>query len=67
MPKRIVLKESDGDDEELDNLIREFCQENDIGKMQGCPKCGFLAGDFLHLFCTHKYCPMREWRNQRKR
>jgi hypothetical protein len=63
--KRIKLKETKGENEELDELVREFCRENDVAKMKGCPKCGFSAGDFLHLFCTHKYCPLREWRLSR--
>jgi hypothetical protein len=47
---------------ETDELIKEFCRENDVGKMAGCPKCGMTGKDLmLCFFCQHEYCPIREW------
>lgn len=49
---------------EQDELIKEFCRENDVGKMKACPKCAMGGQDAaLTMFCTHRYCPIREWRN----
>lgn len=45
---------------DADDLVREFCRENDIGKMAACPKCAMEA-DPLSFFCQHQYCPIREW------
>lgn len=49
---------------EQDALVREFCRENDVGKMKGCPKCGMGTNENLvfAFFCTHTYCPVRDWR-----
>ena len=50
-----------------DDLVREFCRDNDVGKMKGCPKCGMGGKDLmLTMFCTHPYCPIREWRAAKK-
>lgn len=64
--KKIKLAEvkSKEKEEALDELVREFCRENDVGKMSGCPKCGFKAGDYLNNFCQWHYCPLREWRTK---
>lgn len=66
MNSRIKLTETAEPNEALDNLVREFCAENDVGKMKGCPKCGFKSDDPLSLFCTWSYCPVREWREAKK-
>jgi hypothetical protein len=51
-----------------DELIREFCKENDVGKMQGCPKCGMKGRDLmLFQFCLHTYCPLKEWADTKRR
>lgn len=49
-----------------DERVKELCKTLDVGKLTKCPKCGM--GDegssemMLSPFCTHKYCPFREWR-----
>jgi hypothetical protein len=55
---------------ETDEMIREFCAENDVGQMKGCPKCGIgCNGESLIFcnFCQHPYCPIREWRANRRK
>jgi hypothetical protein len=50
-----------------DDRIRAFCRTTDVGKLKECPKCGMGAGGksemMLAHFCTHKYCPFRDWKN----
>ena len=49
-----------------DERVRELCKTLDVGKLTKCPKCGM--GDegssemILAHFCTHRYCPFRDWR-----
>lgn len=49
-----------------DNRVREFCKTADVGTLTKCPKCGMGSGGksemMLSHFCTHKYCPFREWK-----
>lgn len=48
-----------------DERVREFCKTADVGWMTMCPKCGMGSepGEMvLSSFCTHKYCPFRDWR-----
>jgi hypothetical protein len=49
-----------------DDRIRAFCRTTDVGKLKECPKCGTGAGGksamMLANFCTHKYCPFRDWK-----
>lgn len=52
-----------------DDKVREFCKTHDIGKLSCCPKCGMGEGGasemMLANFCTHKYCPFREYRKSK--
>lgn len=51
--------------EEDDDRVREMCKTADVGKMTMCPKCGMGSepGEMvLASFCTHRYCPFRDWR-----
>lgn len=49
-----------------DDRVRELCKTVDVGKLTECPKCGMgsegASEMMLAHFCTHKYCPFREWR-----
>ncbi|MEN6535684.1 MAG: hypothetical protein ABFD89_18615 [Bryobacteraceae bacterium] len=49
-----------------DDRVREFCKGVDVGALTQCPKCGMGSGGksemMLSHFCTHKYCPFREWK-----
>ena len=49
-----------------DERVRELCKTLDVGKLAKCPKCGMGEGGssemILAHFCTHKYCPFRDWR-----
>ena len=51
--------------EQDDDRVREFCKTADVGKLTKCPKCGMGEGGgsemMLAHFCTHKYCPFRDW------
>lgn len=53
-----------------DERVREFCKTTDVGKLTQCPKCGMGSGGssemMLAQFCTHKYCPFREWRHAKE-
>jgi hypothetical protein len=55
--------------DEDDARVRAFCKTVDVGKLTQCPKCGMGAGGrsemMLSAFCTHSYCPFREWKNQK--
>ena len=55
---------------EQDEIVRDFCRENDVGQMKACPKCAMGGKPGEHLltpFCQHKYCPIREWRDEKMR
>ena len=56
--------------EDDDNRVREFCKTTDVGKLTKCPKCGMGEGGasemMLAAFCTHKYCPFREYRHAKE-
>lgn len=56
--------------EEDDARVREQCKTVDVGKLTQCPKCGMGSEGksemILTAFCTHKYCPFREWSEQKK-
>lgn len=49
-----------------DERVKELCKTVDVGKLTKCPKCGMgeegSSEMILAHFCTHKYCPFREWR-----
>ncbi len=49
-----------------DARVRELCKTLDVGALTECPKCGMGSGGksemMLSHFCTHKYCPFREWK-----
>lgn len=48
-----------------DNRVKEFCKTVDVGKLISCPKCGMgeHEGEMAFTpFCTHSYCPFREYR-----
>lgn len=49
-----------------DERVREMCKTADVGRMTSCPKCGMgedgRSEMMLAHFCTHKYCPFRDWR-----
>ena len=51
--------------EQDDDRVREFCKTVDVGKLTKCPKCGMgengASEMMLAHFCTHKYCPFRDW------
>lgn len=53
-----------------DVRIREFCRTADVGALTECPKCGMGSGGksemILSHFCTHKYCPFREWKAEKE-
>lgn len=53
-----------------DDRVREFCKTVDVGKLTECPKCAMGAGGssemILARFCTHGYCPFREWSKQKQ-
>jgi hypothetical protein len=48
-----------------DERVRKFCETVDVGKLTECPKCAMGSGGssemILAHFCTHAYCPFREW------
>lgn len=52
-----------------DDRVRELCKTIDVGQLTSCPKCGMgesgLSEMMLSPFCTHKYCPFRDWKNSR--
>ena len=56
--------------EEDDNRVRELCKTINVGKLTQCPKCSMGEGGVSELmlthFCTHKYCPFREWSKAKK-
>lgn len=55
--------------EKDDERIREHCKTVDVGKLTQCPKCGMGSEPnemILASFCTHSYCPFREWSQQKK-
>jgi hypothetical protein len=56
--------------EQDDDRVRELCKTLDVGKLTACPKCGMGDGGasemMLAHFCTHKYCPFREWRHAKE-
>lgn len=49
-----------------DERVKELCKTADVGRMTSCPKCGMGSEGFSEMaltpFCTHKYCPFRDWR-----
>lgn len=49
-----------------DDRVKELCKTADVGRMTMCPKCGMGSEGFSEMalspFCTHKYCPFRDWR-----
>jgi|SRR6266403_1959425 len=49
-----------------DERVRELCKTLEVGKLTMCPKCGMGSDGFREMaltpFCTHKYCPFRDWR-----
>lgn len=53
-----------------DVRIRDFCKTVDVGALTECPKCGMGSGGksemMLSNFCTHKYCPFREWKQAKE-
>ena len=53
-----------------DTRVRELCKTLDVGKLTECPKCGMGSGGksemMLAHFCTHRYCPFREWEQDKK-
>lgn len=53
-----------------DVRIREFCKTVDVGALTECPKCGMGSGGksemMLSHFCTHKYCPFRDWKQAKE-
>lgn len=53
-----------------DVRIREFCKTVDVGALTECPKCRMGSGGksemMLSHFCTHKYCPFREWKQAKE-
>lgn len=57
---------SEADDERL----RRELTGVDVGKLTKCPKCGMGEGGasemMLTHFCTHKYCPFRDWASAKK-
>lgn len=55
--------------EKDDARVREHCKTVDVGKLTQCPKCGMGSEPnemILASFCTHSYCPFREWSAQKK-
>jgi hypothetical protein len=55
--------------EKDDERVRELCKTVDVGKLTQCPKCGMGSepGEMIMAsFCTHRYCPFREWSQQKK-
>lgn len=56
--------------EQDDVRVREFCKTVDVGNLTQCPKCGIgssgLSEMMLSNFCTHKYCPFREWKQTKE-
>ena len=52
--------------EQNDERVRELCKTLDVGKLTRCPKCGMgengASEMILAHFCTHRYCPFRDWR-----
>jgi hypothetical protein len=55
--------------EQDDARVREQCRDIDVGKLTSCPKCGMGSQPnemILANFCTHSYCPFREWSQQKK-
>lgn len=56
--------------EQDDDRVRELCKTVDVGKLTKCPKCGMGEGGesemMLAHFCTHKYCPFRDWADAKK-
>lgn len=53
-----------------DDRVREFCKTVDVGKLTQCPKCGMGSGGasemMLSHFCTHRYCPFRDWKKAKE-
>ena len=53
-----------------DVRIRDLCKTVDVGALTECPKCGMGSGGksemMLSPFCTHKYCPFREWKQAKE-
>lgn len=53
-----------------DDRVREFCKTADVGKLTACPKCGMgekgASEMMLAHFCTHRYCPFRDWEQAKK-
>lgn len=53
-----------------DNRVRELCMTVDVGALTECPKCGMGNGGksemMLSHFCTHGYCPFREWKSKKE-
>lgn len=49
-----------------DDRVREFCKDKNVGAMTMCPKCGMGENGSSEMalahFCTHSYCPFRDWR-----
>lgn len=56
--------------EKDDDRVRDLCKTADVGKMTSCPKCGMgergTSEMMLSNFCTHRYCPFRDWREVQK-
>jgi hypothetical protein len=57
---------SEADDERL----RGELEGVDVGKLTKCPKCGMgelgASEMMMTAFCTHRYCPFREWSDAKK-
>lgn len=53
-----------------DARVRELCKTVDVGALTECPKCGMGSGGMSEMmlshYCTHKYCPFREWRQAKE-
>jgi len=53
-----------------DARVRELCKTVDVGALTECPKCGMGSGGksemMLSHFCTHKYCPFRDWKQAKE-
>lgn len=49
-----------------DARVKEYCKDANVGEMTSCPKCGMGSAGTSELmlahFCTHGYCPFRDWR-----
>jgi hypothetical protein len=57
---------SEADDERLRGELKGV----DVGKLTKCPKCGMgelgASEMMMTAFCTHQYCPFREWSAAKK-